>query len=157
LMDLVLTRRMADPQWGAKITGRAGGWNTGALVVRDEGGSLLLGSGYTPSSDSVLTRPGWYGLVRPPLPFGEGSNAGLLVRGHWRGGGVPAGPAGTAAEGGTFNGFGGLDPQLRLSAHWGTEGQVVGSGTRIGRGASAHPTQTFADWMGVWRLFYRDD
>jgi hypothetical protein len=34
LMDLVLTRRMADPDGGMKLTGRAGGWNTGALVVR---------------------------------------------------------------------------------------------------------------------------
>ena len=55
LMDLVLTRRMADPDWGVKLTGRAGGWNTGALVVRDAGGSSLLGSGYTPSTDSAVS------------------------------------------------------------------------------------------------------
>ena len=32
LMDLVETRRMADPDWGVKLTGRAGKWNTGTLV-----------------------------------------------------------------------------------------------------------------------------
>jgi len=156
LMDLVLTRRIFDPHWGAKLTGRAGGWNTGALVVRDDGGSSLLGSGYTPSNDSTFTRPGWYALVRPQLPFGEGSNIGLLAGGHWMDAAPPA-PAGGPSEGKTFNGFGGLDTQLRLSAHWRTEGQLVGSGARVDSVGAAHPSQTFADWMGVWRLFYRDD
>ena len=156
LMDLVLTRRMADPDYGGKLTGRAGAWNTGTLVVRDAGGSSLLGSGYTPSSDSVLTRPGWYALERAQLPFGEGSNVGLLMGGHWMDATHPVTPPGVPSELATFNGFGGFDSQLRFSEHWRSELQAVGSTAKIDSAASAHPSQTFSDWMGVARLFYRD-
>jgi hypothetical protein len=155
LMDLVLTRRMADPDWGAKLTGRAGGWNTGALVVRDAGGSSLLGSGYTPSNDSVFTRAGWYALGRSQLPFGRGSNVGVLAGAHWQEAPETAAP-GVASEQQTFNGFGGLDSQLRFTHHWRSEMQIVGSGSAIDS-ANASATRTaFSDWMGVARLFYRD-
>ena len=156
LMDLVLTRRMADPDWGVKLTGRAGAWNTGALVVRDAGGSSLLGSGYTPGNDSVVTRPGWYALERSQLPFGRGSNVGVLLGGHWMDAPASAAPPSVADQGATFNGFGGLDTQLRLSRHWRTEAQVVGSSSRVDSIHVATARTSFSDWMGVARLFYRD-
>jgi len=156
LMDLVLTRRMADPDWGTKLTGRAGGWNTGALVVRDAGGSDLRGSGYTPSSDARVTRPGWYALERSQLPFGQGSNVGVIMGAHRMDVPEPAAAPGIADEGATFNGFGGLDTQLRLSGHWRTEAQWVGSGSFIDSVNTAVARTSFADWMGVVRLFYRD-
>ena len=155
LMDLVLTRRMADPDWGVKLTGRAGGWNTGALVVRDAGGSSLLGSGYTPGNDSVFTRPGWYALERSQLPFGRGSNVGVLLGGHTQDG-APAPPCLCPTELATANGFGGLDAQLRLSGHWRTEAQAVVSGASIDSANTHNARTSFADWMGVARLFYRD-
>ena len=156
LMDLVLTRRMADPDWGVKLTGRAGAWNTGTLVVRDAGGSSLLGSGYTPSNDSVLTRPGWYALERSQLPFGQGSNVGVLLGAHWQDAPEPALAPGSPSEGATFNGFGGLDSQLRLSGHWRSEAQVVASSSTIDSANAQAARTSFADWMGVLRLFYRD-
>jgi hypothetical protein len=156
LMELVLTRRMADPDWGTKLTGRAGGWNTGALVVRDAGGSSLLGSGYTPSNDSVFTRPGWYALERSQLPFGEGSNIGVLAGAHWMDAPEQSAGPGVADERQTFNGFGGFDSQVRLSGHWRTEAQVVGSSSYIDSVHTATARTSFADWMGVARLFYRD-
>ena len=156
LMDLVLTRRMADPDWGAKLTGRAGGWNTGALVVRDAGGSSLLGSGYTPSNDSVFTRPGWYALERSQLPFGDGSNVGLLAGAHWQNAPDTAAVPGVASERQTFNGFGGFDSQLRFTHHWRSEMQVVGSSSYIDSANTSAARASFSDWMGVARLFYRD-
>ena len=155
LMDLVETRRMADPQWGTKLTGRAGRWNTGALVVRDGGGSTLLGSGYSPGDDHALTRPGWFALGRLQLPFGEGSNVGVLSGAHAQDS-PDALPAGLPAENGTLNGFGGLDAQLRLSEHWRSELQLVGSATRIDSAYASRSNEQFQDWMGVWRLLYRD-
>jgi hypothetical protein len=156
LMDLVLTRRMADPDWGMKLTGRAGGWNTGALVVRDAGGSSLLGSGYTPSNDSVFTRPGWYALERSQLPFGHGSNVGVLAGAHWQDAPEAATAPGVANERQTFNGFGGLDSQLRFTHHWRSELQLVGSSSYIDSVNTAAARTQFSDWMGVARLFYRD-
>jgi len=158
LMDLVLTRRMADPRWGAKLTGRTGRWNTAALVVRDGGGSTLLGSGFTPGDDDRLTRPGWYSLERAQLPFGEGSNLGVLAGAHWQDepdAALPP-PPGAPSERGTANAFGGFDTQLRLSAHWRTEAQIVASTSRIDSANAVGSNGRFEDWMGVWRLFYRD-
>jgi hypothetical protein len=156
LMDLVLTRRMADPRWGGKLTGRAGAWNTAALLVRDGGGSTLLGSGFTPGSDDRLTRPGWYTLERAQLPFGEGSNVGVLVGGHSQDAPDAAAAPGAPDERTTSNAFGGFDSQLRLSHHWHTEAQVVASTSRIDSANAVRPVDSFGDWMGVVRLFYRD-
>ena len=156
LMDLVETRRMADPRWGAKLTGRAGAWNTGALLVSDGGGSQLLGSGFAPGDDARLTRPGWYTLDRAQLPFGEGSNLGVLVGAHWQDAPEAAPLPGVPDERTTFNGFGGLDSQLRLSKHWRSEGQLVASTARADSTGTPRSPERFNDWMGVWRLFYRD-
>jgi hypothetical protein len=153
LMDLVETRRMADPDWGVKVTGRAGAWNTGALLVRDAGGATLEGSGYTPSTDERLTRPGYWGLGRAQLPFGQGANVGVLAGGHTQDeetGGAPV------RELATYNAFGGFDSQLRLSQHWTTEGQLVGSTSLIDSVGTAVKPEPFNDWMGVWRFRYRD-
>jgi hypothetical protein len=153
LMDLVLTRRLADPRWGAKVTGRTGRWNTAGLLVRDEGGSTLLGSGYTPSSDERLTRRGWYSLARAQLPFGEGSNVGALAGAHLQ---EAEDTPGAVRETETSNVFGGFDSQLRLSPRWRTEVQLVGSTSRMDSVGTGRPTEAFRDWMGVVRFFYRD-
>ncbi len=156
LMDLVETRRIADPRWGLKLTGRAGAWNTGALVVRDAGGALLAGSGYTSSDDFRESRPGWFTLSRAQLPFGEGANVGVLVGTHSQEAEAGAG----LREDRTFNGFGGFDTQLRLSSHWTTESQFVVTMAHLDSAAAgandASRSAHFYDWMGVYRLFYRD-
>lgn len=153
LMDLVLTRRMAEPRWGAKVTGRTGAWNTAGLVVRDGGGALLLGSGYTPSDDFRLTREGWYSLVRLQRPFGEGSNIGMVTGAHFQ---DPEDGTALIREKSTSNIWGGFDTQLRLSARWRTEAQIVASTSSIDSIGTGRATEPFRDWMGVARLFYRD-
>ncbi len=155
LMDLVDSRRMADPQWGAKLTGRAGAWNTGGLLVRDGGGATLGGSGYSPSDDNRLTRPGWYALGRAQLPFGQGSNVGVLSGAHLQD--AEDSPA-VVRELGTSNVFGGFDAHHRLSANWSTEAQLIGTTAQIDSAGTAtgRRPEPFNDWMGVWRLFYRD-
>jgi len=153
-MDLVETRRMADPRAGVKLTGRAGGWNTGALVVRDGGGSTLESSGHSPGDDTRLTRPGWYGLGRAQLPFGQGSNLGVLAGLHTQD--TPDAAGVSAGERATANGFGGMDAHLHLGEHWSTESQLVASVSRVDGVTAPSDLESFGDWMGVWRLSYRD-
>ncbi len=158
LMDLVETRRMADPRWGAKMTGRAGALNTGALLVRDGGGATLGGSGYTPGDDRRLTRPGWYALGRAQLPFGKGSNVGVLAGGHTQDAPTTVPLDVSPCELGTSNAFAGFDSHVRLSTHWSTEAQLIGSTAQLDSAGtlSGRRPEPFHDWMGVWRLFYRD-
>ena len=156
LMDLVETRRIADPHAGAKTTGRVSAYDNGLLVVRDGGGSTLEGSGYTPSDDHRPTREGWYGLARAKLPFGEGSNVGVLSGLHTQD--APPGATDPAApqELSTYNAFGGFDTQLRLGERWRTEAQWVASTALIDSVNGLGEPAPFGDWMGVARLFYRD-
>lgn len=156
LMDMVETRRIADPHAGLKTTGRAGAYDNGVLVVRDGGGSTLEGSGYTPSDDRRPTREGWYGLARAKLPFGQGSNVGFLSGLHTQDEPVaPADPSGPR-ELATYNAFGGFDSQLRLGERWRTELQWTVSTAKIDSANALSGPQPFSDWMGVARLFYRD-
>jgi hypothetical protein len=158
VMDLVETRRISDPRWGAKLTGRTGVWNTGVLVVRDAGGAQLAGSGYTPSAEDGVAGPGWFGLARAQLPFGRGANLGVLAGAH-----AQDDPrrtmtldANSRTDAGAVNAFGGFDSQLRLSEHLTSEAQLVGSMARFDSVGAAPEHTRFSDWMGVWRLRYRD-
>ena len=156
LMEMVETRRISDPDAGLKTTGRAGAWDNGLLVVRDAGGSTLEGSGYTPSDDCRPTREGWYGLARAKLPFGEGSNVGVLTGAHTQDAPPEPSDASLPRELTTYNAFGGFDSQLRLGERWRTEAQFVVSTAKIDSANALTPPQPFSDWMGVVRFFYRD-
>ena len=156
LMDMVETRRIADPRTGLKTTGRTGAYDNGVLVVRDGGGSTLEGSGYSPSDDDRPTREGWYALARAKLPFGEGSNVGFLSGLHTQD--EPAAPSDPSLprELATYNAFGGFDSQLRLDERWRTELQWVASTAKIDSANALREPEPFSDWMGVARLHYRD-
>ncbi|MEO5988857.1 MAG: DUF5916 domain-containing protein [Candidatus Eisenbacteria bacterium] len=78
-LNLVYSRRMSDPDWGLKVTGRIRGIRTGALLVRDAGGSSLAGAGAGPYD---ISRRGSWALTRGTLPYGNGQDVGVLVAGH---------------------------------------------------------------------------
>ena len=152
-LDLIYSRRMADPRWGAKLTGRAGAINTGMLFLRDDGGANLAGSGFGSSEDSA---PGYFGISRTEVPFGRGSNVGVLLGVH-----TQAAPDALPTDGfadGTLNHIESVDTQIKLSDHWDLESQAVISSTHT-RGVlvdSATTNQSFSDPMAVIRLNYRD-
>ena len=154
-LDLVYTRRMADPHWGAKLTGRIGSLNTGALVVRDHGGASLAGSGF---GNQDLSGPGLFALARASLPFGKGSNVGVLAGAHAQdaAGAVPGDP--NFRSDGVLNHIEGVDAQVRLSDRWSMETQAANTVTRSdsARTDGATRRESFDDWIGVMRLNYQD-
>ncbi|HEV2105743.1 MAG TPA: DUF5916 domain-containing protein, partial [Candidatus Eisenbacteria bacterium] len=155
-LELVYTRRIADPQWGAKLAGRPGGWTTGAVFVRDRGGAALAGSGFGSSEDAW---PGYFALARVQRPFGNGSNVGLLAGAHAQGDEGPgAGPGPGGADSSATNHVEGADAFLRFSDRWTLESQLAYSGTRRrrARGAGAAADTAFGGAIGSARLDYRD-
>ncbi len=134
-LDLVETRRIADPEWGLKLTGRAAGWNTGALLVHDHGGASLAGSGYTTGDDARDARPGWFGVVRAQRPLPRGANVGFIAGGHTESPEADAGrhtmlgPDPVIVGGRTWNGFAGLDAHTHFGEHWLVDAQAVVTGT----------------------------
>lgn len=159
-LDLIYTRRMADPHWGGKLTGRAGAINSGALFVRDHGGASLAGSGYGPED---ISRPGYFAIGRAQLPFGEGSNVGVLAGAHTQDAEDVSGDP-RLHDDGALNHIESLDTQIRLSSRWSMESQLAMTATRISSvvafdtttGTGVTNVQEFRDGIGLLRLNYRD-
>lgn len=159
-LDLLYTRRIASPRAGAKLTGRMLGLDSGALLVRDDGGASLAGSGYGGDADS---RPGWFGVVRGARPLRDGDAVGFLAGVHTQD--APDGivfPADTerhTAAGGTVNGFFAGDANLHFGKYWSWAGQAGWTQTRWDTVTST-PLGTqrtsFGDAIAVSRLYYDD-
>ena len=129
--DLIYTRRIADPAYGAKLTGRLGHVRLGGLLVRDDGGGTLAGVGGGPS-EGVSTR-GWFQAGRAAWEIGENSSVGALVALHQsdRAGffAVPLGGDGAARADGGSNSVFAVDADVRLSRRWFFHGQAAYSRT----------------------------
>jgi hypothetical protein len=129
--DLIYTRRISDPAYGAKLTGHLGHARVGAMALRDDGGGALDGVGGGPTGG--VSGKGWFQLGRAAWEFGENSSVGALVALHQTddagGARAEAGTDGRLSNGGA-NAVYALDADLRLSRRWFFHGQLAGSRTR---------------------------
>jgi hypothetical protein len=124
-IDAIYTRTVADPIWGARITGKEGGNAFGFFAAQDEVTNLIFpgaeGSSFTSIDESHLA-----GVLRYRRDVGEHSNIGGLV---------------TARQGadGYENTVYGVDGRIRFSNTDSIRLQVLGSTT-------AYPDQVAADF-----------
>ncbi len=109
-VDLFFSRRITDPQFGARMTGKAGDWTLGALVIDDR----QPGQGQTPSSE-YDTRA-LDGVVRVAREFGKQSYIGAF--------------ASTRDFADTSNRMLSLDARIKFSPHWVADFQATHSWTR---------------------------
>ena len=109
-VNLVYSRRIVDPQLGARLTGKINGWAVGALLMNDraEGEQLK-------ASDPLFGGRAGIGLLRVQRDFGSQSNVCLLVTSR------DFGPSSNRVVA--------FDTRLKLSPNWYFTGQVMGSGT----------------------------
>ncbi len=77
-LDAVFTRNVADPTWGVKISGKAGGHGIGAFVAKDEVTNLLF-PGSQGSGSTSLDLENTTTVLRYRRDVGEGSSIGALV------------------------------------------------------------------------------
>ena len=73
-VNLFFTRRIADPNVGAKLTGRAGGWTIGALVADDGAPGARVAA-----DDPLAGARAWNGVARASRTLFAQSSAGVLV------------------------------------------------------------------------------
>jgi hypothetical protein len=109
--DLFFSRRIADPQFGARLTGRVGRWNVAGLVMDDRapGESAAAGSGLADRRTLVA-------VGRVVREFARQSTVGVLV---------------TDREfGNSFNRVASADVRVRAGDHWTATGQAIASETR---------------------------
>ena len=109
-IDLVFTRRIADPKWGVRLTGKDGPWALGMLVAED----ASPGANAAPT-DPLFNKNAYFAIGRVSRDIGSQSSIGALF---------------TDREiDGFFNRVGGIDTRIRLNSNWTASAQAVYSST----------------------------
>lgn len=110
-IQLLFTRRIADPDYGVRLTGKSGPYAIGLLMADD----AAPGKQVAPS-DPLAGKKAYFGIGRISLDLGAQSTVGAMY---------------TDREfEGSFNRVGGIDAQIHLNKHWFTTGQAVVSSTQ---------------------------
>ena len=110
LSQLVFTRRIQDPEYGARLTGKQGPWNLGFLVADDRSPGETV-----PDSDPFRHKRAYFAIGRVSHDIGNQSSVGAIY---------------TDREfQGYFNRVGGLDANFRLDKNWTSNFRSVVSST----------------------------
>jgi hypothetical protein len=113
---LFFSRRIVDPQFGARLTGTVGRWSLGMLAADDQAPGEVLSEGDSRHGNRAID-----GVLRIERGFGRQSHLGALVTSY------NFGPS--------FNQVGSLDTRIHLSGNWFLVGQASTSATRYRTGA----------------------
>ena len=108
---LFFSRRIEDPEFGGRLTGKAGRWSMGLLAIDDRAAGVDLAPTDPASQDRAHI-----GVIRVSREFGVQSNVGLFVSDR--------------EFAGSFNRVEALDTRLRLSSTWTLAGQTMASQSR---------------------------
>jgi hypothetical protein len=96
---MLFTRRIADPTFGVRLTGKQGPWNLGFLVTDDRSPGLIV-----PNNDPLYGTRAYFAIARVSRDLGEQSSIGAMY---------------TDREyQGSFNRVGGLDGTLHSNKNW---------------------------------------
>lgn len=116
-LNLVFTRRIADPTYGLRLSGKTGPYSLGFLFADDASPGKTV-----PGADPLAGSIARFGVARVSRDIGGGSGVGLLY---------------TDREyENDHNRVGGLDAHVRFDGNWAASAQAVGSDTRNQDGSS---------------------
>ncbi len=115
-IQLLFTRRIADPKWGVRLTGKDGPWSVGALVAQTDS----PGEAVTPPSSDYAGNPlfgkhALFAIGRVSRDIGTQSSIGLLYADR--------------EAGGFYNRVGSVDGRFKLNENWTASVQGVFSAT----------------------------
>jgi Domain of unknown function (DUF5916) len=110
-INLFFTRRIVNPQFGARLTGRLGRYSVGVLAADDRAPGLTV-----PDNDPLAGERAHFGILRVARDFLADSTVGLIYTDREFDGG--------------FNRIGGVDARIRLSKSVITSFQAVESSTQ---------------------------
>lgn len=110
-LNLVFTRRIADPQFGARLTGKAGPYAIGALVIDDQAPGRRV-----PDNDPFNDKRALFTIARIRRDIFKQSSIGVVFTNR-------------QFEDG-YNRVGGIDGRIKLNQNWVSGFQAVTSATR---------------------------
>jgi hypothetical protein len=113
---LFLSRRIVDPEFGARLTGTAGRWSLGFLAADDRAPGRVLSENDPKYGDRAVD-----GVARIERGLGRQSHIGALITSY--------------NFGSSFNQVGSFDTRIRLGGNWTLFGQASTSVTQYHNGA----------------------
>ncbi|HJQ68392.1 MAG TPA: DUF5916 domain-containing protein [Blastocatellia bacterium] len=132
--NLFFSRRVADPQFGLRLTGKTGPWALGVLGMDDRAPGRLL------DDDPLDGERAAIGVFRVQRELAEQSSVGLLV---------------TSRDfAATSNRVYSVDTRLKLDQNWVFTGQAISSQTRLADGTHLSGPAYFADMTRSGRTFF---
>jgi hypothetical protein len=132
--NLFFSRRIVDPEFGARLTGKLGRWNLGFLAIDDR----APGQACEPT-DSHCGDHAEIGVVRVQREFAKQSNIGVMI---------------TDREfAGSYNRVESADTRIKLNQNWTLTGQAIASQTRELDGTTSAGSAWYGDlhqWRRSW-------
>lgn len=131
---LLFTRRIANPSYGLRLTGKQGPWNVGFLFADDKSPGEIV-----PESDPTFGKKAYFAIGRITHDVGRNSSIGLIY---------------TDREfNGEFNRVGGLDGNLKMGKNWNASFHSVVSSTLTSSAGYAFGQDHEAELDGSGRRF----
>jgi hypothetical protein len=130
LINLNFTRRIAEPKYGTRLTGKVGRWAIGALLVNDESPGDRVRS-----NDPLTGTNAYFGLLRLNYDVAKESTVGVIYADREMST-VPATICTAAPCITGFNRVGGLDGHFKLNKNWVLDFQGVESTTKFNDGVT---------------------
>jgi uncharacterized protein DUF5916 len=127
-MQLVFTRRVVDPEYGVRLTGKLGPWALGTLFADDRAPGRSV-----PPGDPLAGTKAYYTIVRVNRDIGKESTFGFIYTGREQ----PTSPLTICADNPCITGsnrVGGIDARIKFNSQWIAQGQAVISHTKFNDG-----------------------
>ena len=127
-LQLVFTRRIGDPLYGVRLTGKAGPWAIGTMLANDRSpGKSVIGT------DPLSGENAYFGILRVNRELGKNSSVGVIYTDrelHT----VPNSFCTSLRCDVGFNRVGGVDTQIKINQNWQMQAQAVTSETKFSDG-----------------------
>ena len=125
-VNLFFSRRILEPELGARLTAKTGPWSIAVLAADDPGRGRRLGR-----DDPLYGERAAVGVVRLQRELGTGASLGILATGD--------------RFGPTSNGVLSVDTHMHFGANWSFSGQAIGTRTWLKDGTEAFGRGFFAE------------